>query len=258
MKRPSIASIAKPLGGLAACVAGILASGPSMAHDELYGWRGFYVGASGTYSFTNQDIKFNTPVVASGSADLGGIAGTGMLGYRIPAWSNAYRVGFEVDATIGDNRGAFNRYRFTQDFLATARGTFGIHVRPDLLWFATGGFGWMGINSAPSSTRASLLGGGNVLIDQRMSKTVFGGVVGTGLEWDMNKAIHLRGEYLYGAFENHRAESNVADKTVSTDTHQIRLGVVVSLQNPYDEPHGVDGRHGGDIDHDRYTRGPMK
>ena len=259
MRLPSIASITKPVTALAACIAGLLASGPSVAGDDLYGWRGFYVGASGTYAFINQDIKFRTPTVASGSADLSGFAGTGILGYRIPVGSNTFRLGVEVDGTVGDNSGSFNRYRFTSDFLATARATLGIHLRPDLLWFATGGVGWMGINSASSTDARTLAGLGPLaLADQRSSKTVVGGVVGTGLEWDMGKAIHLRGEYLFGAFESHRAETNVADKTVSTDTHQIRLGVVVSLQNPYDEPHGIDGRNGGDIDHDRYARGPMK
>lgn len=265
MKLPSIAFKARPLAALAACLAGVLASGSATAGEDLYGWRGFYVGASASYSFINQDVKFFVPNVTAGSADLNGVAGTGLLGYRIPVGSNAFRIGLEADATVGDNGGTFNRYRFVSDFLATARGTLGVHIHPDLLWFATGGVGWMGINSAPTGFRASALGTGNVLADSRASKTVVGGVVGTGLEWDMGKAIHLRGEYLYGSFESHRADTYsatgavVSDKTIATDVHQIRLGIVVSLQNPYDEPHGISGNGGGgDIDHDRYARGPMK
>ena len=244
---------------LAACI-GLLASSSAHAND-LYGWRGFYVGATGTYALINQDIKFRFPNTASGSASLDGIAGTGIVGYRIPLGTNAFRIGIEADGTVGDNRGGFNGYRFTSDFTATLRGTLGYHVHPDFLWFVTGGAGWMGINSAPTTSRASSTGTGQVLSDLRSSKTVFGGVVGTGFEWDMGRAIHLRGEYLYGSFDGHRAETTsattglpISDKSVDTDMHQLRLGVVVSLQNPYDEPHG----RGDDIDRDRYTRDPLK
>ena len=252
IKRPAAQAIV-----LAASAAAVLASGPARAGDELYGWRGFYVGASATYGFINQDIKFISPSVASGSADLNGFGVTGLVGYRIPVWTERYRLGVEFDGTVGDNGGAFNKYRFVSDFLATARGTFGLHVRPDLLWFGTAGVGWMGINSQTTAvaTATTITGTSSALADRRSSKTVVGGVVGTGLEWDMGRAWHLRGEYLYGSFENHRADTSVADKTISTDAHQIRLGIVVSLQNPYDEPHG----RGGDIDADRYGRGgPMK
>lgn len=237
---------------LAACAASLLSSTRAEAAD-LYGWRGFYVGATGTYALINQDIKFRFPNTASGSASLDGIGATGIVGYRIPLGSNAWRIGIEADGTVGDNRGGFNGYRFTSDFTATLRGTLGYHVHPDLLWFVTGGAGWMGVNSASAVDVPSLLGG-TTLADRRSSKVVFGGVVGTGFEWDMGRAIHLRGDYLYGSFESHRAETVVSDKTVSTDGHQLRLGVVVSLQNPYDEPHG----RGDDIDRDRYGRDPMK
>jgi opacity protein-like surface antigen len=246
---------------LAAWAAGLSSSVAAQAGSDLYGWRGFYVGAAGTYSFINQDIKFRAPNTATGSASLDGVGGTGIVGYRIPFFSNDWRIGIEADGTVGDNRGGFNSYRFTSDFTATLRGTLGYHVHPDLLWFVTGGVGWMGIDSAPTGTRVSSLGTGQVLSDLRSSKTVFGGVVGTGFEWDMGRAIHLRGDYLYGSYEGHRADTSsattglvVSDKTINTDGHQLRLGVVVSLQNPYDEPHG----RGDDIDRDRYARDPMK
>lgn len=245
--------LAKPLAAAAMGLAAMLASSTADAGDELYGWRGFYVGASATYSAIDQDIKFTAPVVASGSADLGGIGFTGLVGYRIPLGSERVRVGVEFDGTVGDHHGSFNGYRFISDYLTTARATLGLHIHPDLLWFVTGGVGFMGINSS-SAANGTTLTGAATLADRRISKTVTGGVVGTGLEWDMGKSIHLRGEYLYGAFDSHLAESTVASKKIDTDVHQVRLGVVFSLQNPYDEPHGR-----GDIDHDRYTRGePLK
>ena len=250
---------ARPIAGLVAGMAGLLVSGTSNAGNDPYGWRGFYVGATGTYSIINQDVTFRAPNTATGSVDLSGLGGTGLVGYRIPLGSNRFRIGLEADGTVGDNRGGFNNYRFTSDFLVTARAMAGIHVHPDFLWFVSGGFGWMGINSASAATGIGL-GGSGILADQRQSKTVGGGVVSTGFEWDMGKAIHLRGEYLYGSFESHRADSqtaagvSISDKSISSDVHQLRLGLTFSLQNPYDEPHG----RGGDIDHDRYSRGPMK
>jgi opacity protein-like surface antigen len=254
MKFPSMTCFAKPIAGLIAGLAGLLASGTSNADNDPYGWRGFYVGATGTYGIINQDIKFIAPNTAAGSADLSGLGVTGLVGYRIPLGSNQFRVGVEVDGTVGDNRGTFNQYRFVSDYLVTARLVGGIHVHPDLLWFVSGGVGWMGINSTSVGTGVSPITGSGVVSDQRQFKNVIGGVVSTGFEWDMGKAIHLRGEYLYGSFESHRAETIRSDKSIGTDAHQLRLGLTFSLQNPYDEPHG----RGGDIDHDRYSRGPMK
>ena len=260
MRFPSMTCLAKPMAGLVAGLAGLLASGASHADHDPYGWRGFYVGATGTYSIINQDVTFRAPNTATGSVDLSGLGGTGLVGYRIPLGSNRFRIGLEADGTVGDNRGTFNRYRFVSDFLVTARAMAGIHVHPDFLWFVSGGVGWMGINSTSVATSVSSITGGGITADPRQFKTVVGGVVSTGFEWDMGKAIHLRGEYLYGSFESHRADSqtaagvSISDKSISSDVHQLRLGLTFSLQNPYDEPHG----RGGDIDHDRYSRGPMK
>jgi hypothetical protein len=244
---------------LAACLTSALASSPAFAGEDLYGWRGFYVGATGSYSFINQNITFTRPTAASGSASLDGIGGTGMVGYRIPIWTEKLRMGFEFDGTVGDNHGGFNKYRFGADYLVTGRATLGWHVHPDLLWFGTAGVGWLGINSASAATTSFVgtTGSGSTLVDRRSAKTVVGGVIGTGLEWDMGRAFHLRGDYMFGSYEGHRADTAVSDKSISSNSHQLRLGIVVSLQNPYDEPHSISGR-GGDIDHDRYTRGPMK
>ena len=181
----------------------------AQAHDELYGWRGFYVGLQGAYSFINQDITFRVPNTNTGRADLGGLGGTILTGYRIPLGTERYRIGIELDGTVGDNRGPFNRYRFGADFLVNLRGTLGMHLRPDLLWFGTVGVGWVGINSATISTANSVVGG-QALSDRRSAKTVVGGVVGTGLEWDMGRAIHLRGDYLYGSFDDHRADTSTS------------------------------------------------
>jgi opacity protein-like surface antigen len=254
MSRPSIARLlAKPVAGAMAGIAALLACGASHAGYDPYGWRGFYVGAFGNYGIINKDIKFTEPAPAFGSADLSGLGLTGLVGYRIPLGSNRFRVGVEFDGMVGDNRGSFNNYRFVTDFVVTARSVLGMHLRPDFLWFVTGGIGWMGINSSSAATTIGL-GGGGAVLDPRQSKTVLGGVVGTGFEWDMGKAIHLRGDYLYGSFETHRAETFRSDKIIGADMHLLRLGVTFSLQNPYDEPHG----RGGDIDHDRYSREPLK
>ena len=261
MTRLAKAALGRPGRRRVASAVALLVCGTTtaQAHDELYGWRGFYVGLQGAYSFINQDITFRVPNTNTGRADLGGLGGTILTVYRIPLGTERYRIGIEFDGTVGDNRGPFNRYRFGADFLVNLRGTLGMHLRPDLLWFGTVGVGWVGINSATISTANSVVGG-QALSDRRSAKTVVGGVVGTGLEWDMGRAIHLRGDYLYGSFDDHRADTStsagaaIADKTISTQAHQLRLGIVVSLQNPYDEPHG----RGGDIDHDRYVGGPMK
>ena len=107
MTRQSIARMLTPATTLAACLAGLLGSAVAHADEGLYGWRGFYVGATGTYSIINQDIKFKVlngaANTASGTADLSGIGGTGIVGYRIPLGSNAFRVGLEADGTVGDN-----------------------------------------------------------------------------------------------------------------------------------------------------------
>ena len=86
---------------LAALGAGLFASASAHAYD-LYGWRGFYVGAAGTYEFINQDVKFRVPNTATGSVSLDGPAGTGIVGYRIPFFSNDWRIGIEADVAEGE------------------------------------------------------------------------------------------------------------------------------------------------------------
>ena len=160
MKRLALSRLGRLVAGMTGLAAGLatlcgaaMLGSPARA-DDLYGWRGFYVGASGNLGLINQDIKFKAingvPNTATGTATLNGFGGTLLTGYRIPIWSNAYRIGLEVDFTAGDNAGGFNGYRFVSDFNVNARGTFGVFVRPDLLWFGTAGVGWMGINSETS------------------------------------------------------------------------------------------------------------
>jgi opacity protein-like surface antigen len=255
MHRRAIARLAS--AALAAI--GLCAAVPAADADHLsYGWSGLYVGASGTYSWIDQDVTTVRPAATAGkgSVSLDGGGGTILVGWRRSIHDSHLVLGVEADGTFGDNSGSRAGFKYVADWLVSARGVIGFMLRPDLLWYATGGIGWLGVNTESTDLTAAL-GGGVALNEPRTSRTLIGGVVGTGIEWDIGHGFHLRGDYLYGSFEDYKVNVTTSNRSIGTDLHQLRLGVVVPLQNPYDDYH--DHHRSRDVDRDRYwRREPMK
>jgi opacity protein-like surface antigen len=238
------------LAGLLGLGALVLQGGPARAdHYDYSSWRSLYVGGLVGYHLIGNDVHQRLPLPeARASTDLDGFAGSLVVGYRRPMYDH-FLIGAEADFTVGDNRGSALGYRYVADWAVSLKAIAGVFVRPGLLLYATGGIGWLGVNSAPFRYPTGLLSPD----DPRVSATLLGGVVGAGIEWETGHGFNVRAEYLYGAYEGWRPGTDVREASVDNDMHQLRIGVVISLDNPYDPDDGKP-RHGGDLDRDRYWR----
>ena len=232
------------------------AAGPAKAdppYDWYNAWRGAYVGGLASYALMPQKITTNGPAASSASIDLDGAGGTFLLGYRWPLLGQRLTFGIEADGTFGQNNASSNGYKYTTDYLVGGRALLGTHFRPDLFWFVTGGVSALGVGTESVATKISLTGGSTPL-DPHANRTLLGGTVGTGFEWETSLGFNVRADYLYTSFANWRVTSttqasNTAplvfnDRQIDTQMHQFRVGVVIPLFNPYDEDRTSGPDHG--------------
>jgi outer membrane immunogenic protein len=171
--------------GLAATIAALAVGTVPAAADKPPGvysghgyqpaiWRGLYGGVHLGWG-------------ESGPAD--GIVGGAQIGYNWQAGQIVY--GFEADVSAADISYSENFFgvqaEASIDWLATARGRLGFLVTPNVLAYATAGFG-----IASASASASIPGLVKLSIDDTETDIVYG----IGVEAKVTDATSLRVEYL--------------------------------------------------------------
>ena len=192
----------------------------------LIDWTGLYVGGFGGVGCLEANYQ---PPYASLDPNMAGCVGlAGIYGgydYQI----GSFVLGFEGDyGWAFDGHLAFaggeEQTNYSLDALATARGRIGWLPSEGTLIYVTGGGGWL------DTTFDGLVGPS--AISSSASRNLFGWVVGGGIETALTQSIHLKAEYLYGAFDGGEYDLSTAecrrkcavDMNIA-DFHTVRVGL---------------------------------
>jgi len=189
-------------------------------------WTGLYVGGFGGVGCLEASYIPPDVSVDPNMAGCVGLAGPyGGFNYQIGslllgaegdyAWSFKARLA---------HAGGEEQTDYSLDALATARGRIGWLATDSALIYITGGAGWL-------DTRFEGLVGPAAHAESA-SDTLFGWVIGGGIEAALTPNIHLKAEYLYGAFEDGKYDLTtsecspkcVVDMKVD-DLHTFRVGL---------------------------------
>ncbi|MGV3635061.1 MAG: outer membrane protein [Pseudorhodoplanes sp.] len=200
----------KKLLAAAAALATVMISGHAQAADigyrqyapapppvPVYRWTGPYFGANVGYIWGNVD---NSP------ANPSGIAGGIQAGYN---WQNGIFVfGFEGDLNLSNSDDTFAPWQFSNPWFGTVRGRVGVAAWNNLLFYATGGIAFGGL-------QAQL----NALEEDRSH---LGWTIGAGAEYALTQNWSVKAEYLYMGFSSRSYTVTGADH--GFDNNLLRFG----------------------------------
>ncbi len=198
---------------------------PPAAYVEPNIWQGFYVGLNGGYGWGNggNAISYSNGDSSAHAKPEGGFGG-GQLGYNFQSGKLVF--GLESDfqggdlsrSTTGTTTGgkAFTSKEST-DWFGTARGRLGLALGPALV-YGTGGFAYGGVR------QQATLGG----VALGSSGTQTGWVAGGGIEYKINPAWSLKGEYQYidlGTAKLWDTANSLGTNGLDTSFHTGRFGL---------------------------------
>ena len=188
-------------------------------------WSGLYVGAQ--LGVGCLEANYLPPVGADPNmprcTGMGGVYG----GYNYQLGSS-FVVGLEADYSASFDGHLFfppapEDTNYYLNDLTTVRARLGWLATDNTMLFATGGVGWMG------TTFDGLVGPGAEF--SSTDETLFGWLVGGGMETAVTSNFHIKAEYLYGQFDDQSYDLTVAacaptcivDMNVD-DFHAFRIG----------------------------------
>lgn len=180
-------------------------SGSALAADVVvdnssYDWSGAYVGVQGGYAWGDTHPTFNA--VSSADINVEGVIGGVEAGYNMQTGNVV--LGFEADASLagidgtlvaGPNTpcilpvGSLSNCAADVDWLVTARARAGFAI-DNVMPFITGGLAFGGVKGTFDWNGA---GACECWVDD----TVFGFVIGGGVEWAINESWSTKAEFLY-------------------------------------------------------------
>jgi outer membrane immunogenic protein len=201
MKRILLAALAAV--GLQASAA----TAADMMVEPAFDWSGFYAGLNAGYAFGGSDeVGLNPAYGEIGDLSLGGMFGGIGAGYNMQI--DQIVLGVEGDIQLSgisddDNGGGFD-ISGDANYFGTIRGRAG---------FAFGGFDY------------KIDGGAAPPVDIDESFSSWGYTFGGGLEYALDDAWSLKGEYLYTNFGSERLSDNGQRTTATPDFHLVRVGV---------------------------------
>jgi outer membrane immunogenic protein len=193
-----------------------LGSGPRERRTPDYGtpplmevqrWSGFYLGATGGYSFGQADGD-----IGSVSFDHDGWAATVLAGYN---WQiGAAVLGVEADIGTGDfgtnTSTGLGKLGSELNWFSSLRARAGYLVTPSLLLYATAGVAWADMEFTLAGSSAS--------------ETFFGYQVGGGAELALTPRSSLRLEYIYTDLDSESLSHGGLSTTFDPDFHTVRAG----------------------------------
>jgi outer membrane immunogenic protein len=163
-----------------------------------YRWMGPYFGASLGYQWGDID---NNPTRPSGV--LGGL----QAGYN---WQNGNFVfGAEGDINISNADDTFAPWKFSNPWFGTVRARVGVAAWNNVLFYATGGLAFGGLEAER-----------NGLTEDRSH---IGWTLGAGAEFALNQAWSIKAEYLFLSFAERAYSVTGADH--GFDNSVVRFGV---------------------------------
>jgi outer membrane immunogenic protein len=189
-------------------------------------WTGLYVGGFGGVGCL--EANYIPPYVTVDPNMAGCIGLVGIYGgynYQIGSFLLGVEgdYGWAIDGHLAF-AGGEEQTDYALDALATARGRIGWLPSESALVYITGGAGWL------DTTFDGLVGPSAV--SRSASDNLFGWVVGGGIEAALAQNIHLKAEYLYGAFDDGEYDISTSDcrpKCVVDmnvdDFHTFRVGL---------------------------------
>ncbi|WP_027525039.1 outer membrane protein [Bradyrhizobium sp. Ec3.3] len=192
--------------------AGRYAKAPGLA--SVYSWTGFYIGANVGGGMAAS--RFDDPCFYCGSAmPTGGFfTGGGQVGYNYQFGSGL--VGIEADVN-GNSRfkgsviGGDDNYAMTVGAKADVSGTIrarGGVVIDNALVYVTGGAAWANVQQTGvefDNYTASTTFGASTGTTANRSGTLWGGVIGAGVEFALNSNWIIGAEYLHTVYEDRDA-----------------------------------------------------
>jgi outer membrane immunogenic protein len=208
-----------------AAPAGSYKDGPVYA--PVATWTGFYVGVNGGYGWTP-----NASVLGADFSPSGGFGG-GQIGYN---WQGAFGLGshlvlgVEADiqgSGISDNVGfGFASEENTLNWFGTVRGRIGYAMDRTLIYF-TGGFAFGEVESKGHFLRTPF----------DVTETQTGYVLGGGLEYKINPAWSIKGEYQFLSLD--ASDLNGAGPlndggTDRSEVHTVRVGLNYHVGQGYE------------------------
>jgi outer membrane immunogenic protein len=163
-----------------------------------YRWMGPYFGASVGYQWGDID---NNPAKPSGV--LGGL----QAGYN---WQNGNFVfGGEGDINITNADDTFAPWKFSNPWFGTVRARVGVAAWNNVLFYATGGIAFGGLEAERNGLSES--------------RSHLGWTLGGGAEFALNQAWSIKAEYLYLSFAERAYTVTGADH--GFDNNIVRFGV---------------------------------
>src|SRR5438309_1500345 len=178
------------------------------ALKAVYDWTGLYIGAHTGITRGTSSATLTDPTVATDNHVFNGVTGGVQAGYN---WrlNSGWLVGVEGDFSfpnyiISNSIVSFlatpaNTVTQQWDYTASLRGRVG-YTRGPWLFYATGGFAWMGERYFGRPAAGD---------DQKILNTRPGWIAGAGIEYGFAPHWSARLEYLYSRFDS----ANVAFAT---------------------------------------------
>jgi high affinity Mn2+ porin len=192
----------------------------------VYEWTGFYIGAHAGYSRGSSSFALNDGATVSGNGIFSGMIGGVQAGYNYRL-NSGWLVGAEGDfsfpnyiisnSIVSALATPANAVAQQWDYTASLRGRVGYTSGP-WLFYATGGFAWMGERYFNTSALGD---------EPKILNTRPGWIAGAGIEYGFAPHWSARLEYLYSRFDSANiAFSSGAQYTSSSlDFQSIRLGL---------------------------------
>jgi outer membrane immunogenic protein len=186
---------------------------PPAAYVDQNIWQGFYAGLNGGYGWSGN----------GGAQPQGGFGG-GQIGYNFQGGPLVF--GLETDFQGGDLSGGItgttaggNAFSGNEsvDWFGTARGRLGLAFG-HALFYGTGGFAYGDVRQSAVYDGVSLGASG----------TRTGWVAGGGIEYKVNPAWSLKGEYQYidlGSEKLTDAANSLTTNSLDTSFQTVRLGL---------------------------------
>ncbi len=198
---------------------------PPAAYVDQNIWQGFYAGLNGGYGWSNggDTISYSNGDSSARAQPPGGFGG-GQIGYNFQSGSFVY--GVETDFQGGDLSGRVTgatagNLAFTSresiDWFGTVRGRAG-YAFGRVLVYGTGGFAYGDVRQRAIYDGDPL--GGN--------STQAGWVAGGGIEYKINPAWSLKGEYQYidlGSEKLTDAANTLSTNGLDTSFQTVRIGL---------------------------------